>query len=161
MNIINTFLFYSIMGHFIENCVYTKVDSGILYGYWTPIYGLGVLLILGIFYIIKKKVSNKFYRALLLFLISSITLGIVEFFGGLIIEKIFGRIFWDYSYQNFNIGRYTSVRMMLIWGISSLLLVYLINPFLNFIIKKIPKIITITLAFLFIYDLVFTLITLN
>ena len=149
------------MGHFIENCVYTKVDSGILYGYWTPIYGLGVLLILGIFYIIKKKVSNKFYRALLLFLISSITLGIVEFFGGLIIEKIFGRIFWDYSYQNFNIGRYTSVRMMLIWGISSLLLVYLINPFLNFIIKKIPKIITITLAFLFIYDLVFTLITLN
>ena len=161
MNIINTFLFYSIMGHFLENCLYQKIDSGILYGYWTPIYGLGVLLILGIFYIIKKKVSNKFYRPLLLFLISSITLGIVEFFGGLIIEKIFGRIFWDYSYQRFNIGRYTSLRMMLVWGISSLLLVYLINPFFNFIIKKIPKIITITLAFLFIYDLVFTLITLN
>lgn len=161
MNIINTFLFYSIMGHFLENCVYTKVDSGILYGYWTPIYGLGVLLILGIFYIIKKKVSNKFYRPLLLFLISSITLGIIEFCGGLIIEKVFGRIFWDYSYQTFNIGRYTSLRMMLIWGLASLLLVYLINPFLNFIIKKIPKIITITLAFLFLYDLVFTLITLN
>jgi len=161
MYYINTFLFYSILGHFLENFVYTKIDSGILYGYWTPIYGMGALLILYIFHIISKKIKNKFIRPIILFISCSLILSFFELTGGLIIEKIFGRVFWDYSNEAFCFFRYTSLKMMFIWGISSLIFIYVIHPFLKFVIKKIPKVISFPLAFLFIFDLVYTIITIG
>ena len=161
MNYINTFLFYSIIGHAIENQVYTKVDSGILYGYWTPIYGLGVLAMLLLFKMISKWEKNKLLRVIFLFLSAFFTIGILEFFGGMFIEKVYGRIFWDYSNHALPIGRYTSLGMMFLWGISSVLVVYLINPFVDIILKKIPKSLTIALALLFLYDLFYTLMMLK
>jgi len=159
MNYINTFLFYSIIGHFIENIFYTKIDSGILYGYWTPIYGLGCLLVLFINYIICKKVNNKLIRPIILFLACAFILGFFELLGGILIEKLFGRIFWNYSNELFSIFKYTSLKMMFLWGLCGVLFIYLFNPYLSFIIKKIPKSVSLTLAFLFIFDLVYTLIT--
>lgn len=161
MYYINTFLFYSILGHFIENIFYTKIDSGILYGYWSPIYGIGVLLIIFINLIICNKVKNKFVRPIFLFFYCALILGFFELISGIIIEKLFGRIFWNYSNEPFSIFKYTSLKMMIIWGLSSILLIYVIHPFLHFIIKKIPKLICITLAFLFIFDLIYTLITIG
>lgn len=161
MYYINTFLLYSILGHILENFIYDKVDSGILYGYWTPIYGLGVLLILFINYFIKKKFKNKFLRPVLLFFSCALILGLLELFSGLFIEKVFGRVFWNYSNEMFSIFKYTSLRMMFVWGIASVLLIYIIHPYLSFIIKKIPKSISWTLAFLFIFDLIYTLIMIS
>ena len=158
MYYINTFLFYSILGHFFENFIYSKIDSGILYGYWTPIYGMGALLILFIFYLICKKIKNKFIRPIILFFSSALILGLFELISGFIIERIFGRIFWD---EAFSIFRYTSLKMMMVWGISSIILIYIIHPFLKFVIKKIPKVISIPLAFLFIFDLVYAIITIG
>jgi uncharacterized membrane protein len=43
---LNYFFLFSIFGHFIEGFFYSDGDSGILNGYWTPIYGLGVVLII-------------------------------------------------------------------------------------------------------------------
>ena len=37
---------FSILGHFIESFFYSNGDSGILLGYWTPIYGVGTIIIL-------------------------------------------------------------------------------------------------------------------
>ena len=161
MNYINTFFVYSILGHILENFVYTKVDSGILYGYWTPIYGFGCLLILLIDYVVRKKVKNKFLRVFVLFISCALLLGVLELLGGWLIEKVFGRVFWNYSDEPFAIFKYTSLKMMLIWGIASVLFIYIINPYLNIIIKKIPRFVTFTLAFLFIVDLVYTLITIS
>lgn len=161
MYYINTFLFYSIIGHMIENIIYSKVDSGILYGYWTPIYGFGCLVILFIFLIISKKIKNKFIRPVILFFSCALILGMLELFGGIFIEKVFGRIFWDYSEQAFSIFKYTSLKMMFLWGIFSVLFIYIINPYLSIIIKKIPRLISLILAFLFIFDLIYTLITIG
>ncbi len=158
---INTFLFYSIMGHMMENFVYQKIDSGILYGYWTPIYGLAVLMILLIFAIIKKKIKNKPLRALVLFITSAVLLGILEMSGGYLIEKAFGRIFWDYSNQKWHIGKYTSLKMMLLWGTCSLLLIYVVHPFVRLFLKRIPSFITIIISLAFLGDLIYTLITLS
>ena len=43
---LNYFFLFSIFGHFIEGFFYSDGDSGILNGYWTPIYGLGVIVII-------------------------------------------------------------------------------------------------------------------
>ncbi|MBQ7136657.1 MAG: putative ABC transporter permease [Bacilli bacterium] len=161
MYYINTFFVFSILGHIIENFVYKNVDSGILFGLWTPIYGLGVILIILIHNTLKKIKINKCLYPFILFVVSAILLSTLEYIGGILIEKLFGRIFWNYSNQQFNIGKYTSLRMSLIWGISSILVVYILKPILNKVIKKIPKFITYILVFLFIIDLIFTFINLG
>lgn len=161
MYYINTFLFYSIIGHFLEGFVYTKIDSGILYGYWTPIYGIGALLIMMINYFVCRKVKKKLIRPIVLFISCCLILGFFELMSGFILENVFGRVFWNYSDEIFSIFKYTSLKMMCIWGISSLLFIYLIHPYMNLIIKKIPKSVYITLAFLFIFDLIYTLITIG
>lgn len=161
MYYINTFLFYSIIGHILENSIYSKIDSGILYGYWTPIYGLGVLLILTIFYFIAKKVKNKYIRPIILFFSCALILGLLELLGGLFIENVFGRVFWNYSDEVFSIFKYTSLKMMFLWGLSSIILIYIIHPFVHFFIKKIPRFISYTLAFLFLFDLIYTITTIG
>ena len=161
MYYINIFFVFSIFGHFIENFVYTHVDSGILFGPWTPIYGFGVLLILLVNNILKKININKYIYPVVLFIICAISLSTLEYLSGLLIESLYGRVFWDYSNQPFNIGKYTSLKMCLIWGISSLALIYTLIPLLKTFIKKIPKFITYILVFLFIIDIIVTIINLG
>lgn len=161
MYYINIFFIFSIIGHILENFVYEHVDSGILFGFWTPIYGCGVLIILLIDHILKKFKINKYIFPIILFILCAIFLSTLEYMGGIIIENLFGRIFWDYSYQKFHIGKYTSLKMCLIWGLSSILVVYILKPFLDKFIKKIPKFITFILVFLFIIDLIVTIINLG
>lgn len=158
---LNIFFLLSILGHIIENFIYVHVDSGILLGPWTPIYGIGTLVIIGINNVLKKLKINKYIHPVILFILSAVFLSTIEYIGGTLIEKLYGRVFWDYSYQKFNIGKYTSLKMSLIWGLASILIIYILMPFLDKIIKKIPKFITWILILLFIIDIIFTIISLG
>ena len=147
----------SIFGHFIESFFYSSGDSGILLGYWTPIYGIGTIVILLINKWISKFKTNKVLKILLLFIFSAIILALIEVIGGYLIKWIFNKEFWDYSNHKFNIGKYTSLEMSLIWGLSSILLIYFIKPLVDKIINKIPKFITYILIILFIIDCIATI----
>ena len=154
---LNYFYIFSILGHFIEGFFYTSKESGILYGYWTPVYGLGVCTILVLYNSFKENLEfSKIKKFLYTFVIGSIILSILEYFGGLIIEILFHKIFWSYDHMRFNIGKYTSIEMALIWGIASLIIVYIIKPFMDKFITKIPKIITWILSIIMIIDLILT-----
>lgn len=157
MYALNNFFLFSILGHFIENFFYHNKDSGILYGYWTPLYGIGVLIILLIHNILKKKNIKTKNKLILTFLIGAISLSLIELLGGYFIEIILNKTFWNYSKQPLNIGKYTSIPMSIIWGLSSILYLYILKPITDIIIKKIPKYITYILSILFIIDLIFTL----
>lgn len=154
----NYFFVMSMIGHFIELFFYSNGDSGILMGYWTPIYGIGTIIILLINKWINKIKINKIFKIILLFILSAITLAIIEAIGGYLIKRIFNLELWDYSNHKFNIGKYTSIEMSLIWGLSSIILIYFIKPLLDRIINKIPKIITYILIVLFVIDIITTLI---
>lgn len=157
MYLINCFFVYSMLGHFIESFFYTNNDSGILFGYWTPIYGIGVVLIIIIYNIILKFKIKKIYKVILLFFISSIFLASIESLGGYLIKWMFNKELWNYSNHKFNIGRYTSLEMSLTWGISSILLVCFFKPIVDKFIKKIPKFISYVLITLFVIDLIATI----
>lgn len=157
MYILNMFFISSILGHFIENFFYTTKDSGIMYGYWTPVYGIGVVIIILINDFVSKKKLKPIYHAIYVFFISALILSIMEYIGGFLIEILFHKTFWDYSNQALNIGKYTSLSMSIIWGISSIIFLYLLKPLLELIIKKIPKIITYILSIIFIIDFLFTI----
>ena len=152
---LNYFFLFSIFGHFIEGFFYSDGDSGILNGYWTPIYGLGVIVIIIFYNAIKPFIENaKFKKFLSVFMIGAVSLSFLEYVGGIIIETLFHIVFCNYSSMRFNIGKYTSLEMAFIWGIASVILIYLIKPLVDKFIKKIPKLITWILLILLSVDLI-------
>lgn len=156
---INLFFIYSFLGHLLEKILYPDHVSGILYGFWTPIYGIGAVIIVLSYKFLEKRLKlGKWTKAICTFLIGAVFLSFIEFLGGTLIEAIFKITFWDYSDMKFNIGKYTSLEMSLVWGISSLVLIYIIEPFLKKIAHKIPKWVTYTLSILFIIDIIVSLI---
>lgn len=163
---LNTFYIYSILGYLLETlCALIfkyNFNSGILYSIWTPIYGIGALTIIIISkYLFRNLHLKRIYETFIVFIIITIILTFIEWLGGTIIEKIFNITFWDYSSHLYHIGKYISLKMSLIWGIGSIFLIYIINPVIEKIIKKIPMYITITLSILFIIDIIFTTISLT
>lgn len=154
---INTFLIYSILGFVFETLMklffFPNMNNGFLYGPYIPIYGFGVCLIIAIMRFVFNRIKVKrFIKIILVFLISAFILTVLEFVGGYLIELITGKIFWDYSKLKFNIGPYIALEISFIWGIMSLVVIYLLKPITDKIIKKIPSIITYLVLICFIID---------
>ncbi len=157
MYYLNCFFIYSILGYFLETIMAlitgNGFKSGILNGWWTPVYGIGAVTILFVSeYLFKNLHMHRFWETVIMFFVVAIVLSTLEALGGVLIEKIFGEVFWDYSSQKFHIGHYISLEMTLVWGIASVIFIYIIHPLLDGIIKKIPVWITILLTILFLLD---------
>lgn len=153
MYYINTFFLFSILGHFIEDFFYVTKDSGIFFGWWTPIYGIGVCIVIYLYKLVNKTFKlNKISKPIIVFLIGFIILSFMELISGILIEKLFRVTFWDYSNEPFSIFRYTSLKMSFIWGISSLVIIYIIKPILDKFITKIPRLVSYVLITLFTID---------
>lgn len=127
---------------------------------WINIYAIGAILIILLTF---KKRKNPLY----VFGISIITTGILEYIGGWILENLMNVKCWDYTQEILSFGSingYVCIRSVLIFGIFSLVLMYLVLPFCFYIAKKMKKkhflILSYTLCTIFlideIYNLVFT-----
>ena len=64
---------------------------------------------------------------------------------------------WNYTNKEYNIGKYISLDLAIVWGIFSILFIYIIHPFINKFIKKIPKKGTYLFIIIFIIDILFTI----
>ena len=161
MYLLNCFFVYSIIGFIIEG-LYTLIvsghfSSGILYGPWTPVYGLGALLTIVISRkIFKNMHKSRFVETIVTFIVLTVTLTFIEWLGGILIENLFHETLWNYKDYKYNIGKYISLEMSLVWGIVSIFIIYFVKPIIDKLEKKIPKFITIIFATLFIIDLITT-----
>lgn len=153
------FFIYSIFG-FIFETLFIKgtFNSGILYGPWTPVYGIGAVVIILIHKFLDKHVKSSVLRGILLFFLSALVLTGLEWLGGMLIEVIFNKVYWSYENLKFNFGHYIALEVSAIWGIVSIILIYLVKPIIDKFIKNFPKWITYILLTLFLLDLVVTLI---
>lgn len=163
MYYLNCFFIYSILGYLLESVVafitHSNFKSGILYGIWTPVYGVGAITILFISkYLFKNLHMNRIIETIIMVFVVAIVLSTIEALGGVLIEKLFKKVFWDYNKHKYHIGKYISLEMTLIWGFISIIFVYIINPLFNNIIKKVPKSITLVLIVLFVIDSIFTFV---
>ncbi len=160
MYYINLFFLYSVLGHLLEKTLFPEHASGILYGFWTPIYGIGsLIIILSAGYLTRKFQFQKLSKMISIFLIGFVFLSMIEWVGGFLIEKIFHITFWNYSDMKFSIGKYASLEMGLVWGLASLGLYYIVQPILDKIVSKIPKWLTYSMIILFLVDLGATVFT--
>ena len=166
MYYLNYFFISSIIGHLYETILFKilneKGSSGFLYGYWTPVYGIGVVLILLISkYIFKSLKINRFLEVLIFAIVIFIVLTLIEYIGGHILHFIFHKDFWNYSLLKYNFGKYICLNVSILWVVLSLIFLYLIKPWMDIIILKIPSGITIILIVLFVIDLVCTIFIKN
>lgn len=120
---------------------------------WINIYATGSIMIYFLTYKHRKNILK-------VFLISSISCGILEYFSGLGMYIIGdGLRCWDYNSEilNFgNIGGFVCLRSTLFFGLSSLLLIYIIVPFCfslaTHMNKKLFLIISISLCSIILID---------
>ena len=126
MYYINIFFIFSFIGFLFENVlnIFTNdtFNSGILYGPWTFIYGIGALLIVVVNKFLNQYRLKKVKEIILFYLIVTILMTLVEFSGGMLIENIFHRVYWDYTNMRFNYGKYICLEVSLVWGLMATLI---------------------------------------
>ncbi len=95
------------------------VNRGFLVGPWIPIYGFGGVLML--------FVALPFYfNPVLVFLVGMTAASILEYFTGMLMEKLFSVKYWDYTGKPFaSKNGYISLPSSLCWGVFTLILTYL------------------------------------
>ena len=157
---LNMFLIGSILGFIWETgptFVFPDINNGLLFGPWVPVYGFGICIIIFIERLVFNRIKVKrFYRILIMLLFIMVVVTGLEFLGGILIEKIFDKTFWDYSHFKFNIGKYIALEVTLLWGVMALGFVYVVKPLLERILKKIPIWASIMVFLLMIIDFIFT-----
>ena len=90
------------------------------------------------------------------FFMSIIICGLLEYLTSFFMEKIFNARWWDYSKRKFNINGRICLENLVLFGICSLFIVYIANPFiiqkLNLIPSNIQTIIVILLLIIHFID---------
>lgn len=122
------FLIYSFFGWFMEVCLKLIerkkfVNRGFLLGPYCPIYGYGAILIT---ILLKSFKSN----VVILFFMSILVCGMLEYLTSLVMEKIFRLRWWDYSKKKININGRICLNTIIPFGILGTAIMYITNPFL-------------------------------
>lgn len=97
------------------------VDTGFLVGPITPIYGFAVLAVL---YLLRPWQDN----ILLLFISATIVVTILEYFTGLLLEKLFHTKWWNYENVPLNLQGRVALPISIFWGICCVLIVEFVQP---------------------------------
>ena len=129
--------------------------AGLLYGPFSPIYGVGAVLM--------TVALNRFHdkNPIIIFLVAAVIGGAFEFFVSWFMQTAFGIVAWDYSGTFLNIGGRTNFMFMCMWGALGLVWVKFATPLLLKVVNLIPwnwrYAVTVVCAALMLVDCVLTL----
>jgi uncharacterized membrane protein len=101
-----------------------KTNAGISNGPFCILYGIGTF-VLAIF---LSRFTNN---VLIVFSLSLIILTALEYITGVLLDKVYGVVLWDYSQLKFSINNYISLEFMIVWGILGVIFVLYLLPILN------------------------------
>lgn len=162
MYYINCYFFFAILGFLFETILFTLIkhpyNSSILYGPWTPIYGIAFFVIYLINHFVKKLHLSKIKELILFFILSVFILSILELIAGELILAIWHTRYWNYEKSRFNIDGFICLEISLFWGIGAIFLNYFLYPRVKNFIRKIPKWLTVLFIILFVIDTIFTIL---
>ena len=130
------FIIYAFIGWCTE-VSYAALDRGIfvnrgfLNGPYCPIYGCGVVIVVGALTPLKDNL-------LILFAGSFLLTSILEYITGFVLEKVFHNKWWDYSNKPFNIQGYVCLKFSIYWGLACTFIMDVLHPIIYRGIKMIP-----------------------
>lgn len=136
-NLLNYFFIYSFLGWCME-CVVRSVeertlikDRGFVRLPFCTIYGAGAL---SAYYLLEPFSSNP----VLLFFIGMILATAVEYATALLMTKLFGSFWWDYTKKPFNYKGILCLESSIAWGFLVIFLFKFLHPFIGEIISICP-----------------------
>lgn len=107
--------------------------SGVIYGPFSLVWGLGAVL----FTLIFRRISSE--KAFRIFLLGTLLGGVYEYACSWLQEVLFGACFWDYSHLPFNINGRVNLVFSMFWGAAAVLWVKYLYPLLCRVIGKLPN----------------------
>lgn len=150
------FIIYAFIGWILE-IIYTYIrtkkviNRGFLIGPYCPIYGMGCILIT---LLLKKYYDDPIVLAIMSMIICSI----LEYLTSYAMEKVFKARWWDYRDRKFNINGRICLETLVPFGIGSLVIMYVVNPFIVNLLNIIPEIIIyilfISIFVMFVLDII-------
>lgn len=130
----SAFFFFLFLGGCLIGWIYEEIfyfvtegileNRGFLYGPYLPVYGFGALLI----YFCGKRFRKN---PVLVFLLSALLTGVLEYFTGALMWAVWLRRWWDYTGLFWNIDGYVCLRSVLSFAVGGLLLLYGLEPALK------------------------------
>lgn len=163
------FMIYSLLGWGIEVVYHAVtlgvvVNRGFLNGPVCPVYGCGVICVLGV---IKKAGESTGYSGnietaspAILFVVGIIFATAVELIAGAALDKLFHARWWDYSREKFNFKGYICLRFSIIWGLIIAFVLRVIHPGIQSIVGLIPSgiglIVLVIIYIVFVTDIILT-----
>jgi len=121
---------YEEIFHLISKGYYEN-RSGVIYGPFNPIYGVGFLLMLFVL-----KPFNRWYTAILA---GAIAGGVFEYAANFGQEYFTGAVSWSYHNRFLNINGRTTLPYALFWGALGYFMVKIVYPFLSYHIERLPE----------------------
>jgi uncharacterized membrane protein len=131
------------------------VNRGTMIGPWLPIYGSGCIVILFLLFLPKKykKITDN---PIITFFVVMLLCGTIEYFTSLYLEIKQGMRWWDYTGYFLNINGRVCFEGLIFFGIGGCLCLYIVAPFMQSVISKIPKrvreVICVVLVVIFLAD---------
>lgn len=107
------------------------INRGFLIGPYCPIYGCGAVAV---------TVLLSGYRGdpVTVFSLSMLLCGTLEYVTSYLMEKLFHARWWDYSQKHFNLNGRVCAETLIPFGLFSLLLVEIVQPFCFTLFSRIP-----------------------
>lgn len=131
------FFIYSFLGWCLEVSLAAFkrrhfVNKGFLNAPFCMIYGTAAVA----FALFLPELTD---RPFFLFAGGMLIASFLEYWSGRAMEWIFHRKWWDYSEYRMNLDGYVCLRFSIIWGISAVLMMKLVNPLLLTLLAMVPS----------------------
>ena len=102
---------------------------GFLFGPLCPIYGTGVVA--GLLLFNRPEVASGAFPAWGVFLVSMVGSAILEYGVSVVLERLFGALWWDYSDMPLNINGRICLPASLLFGAAGVLVAYVLVPLIS------------------------------
>lgn len=106
--------------------------SSLLYGPFSVVWGLGAAILT----VVLRGLMDKSDRYI--FVGGALMGGVYEYMCSVVTEKLFGKVFWDYSKIPFNLNGRINLLYCVFWGIAAVIWVKEVYPRISALIEKIP-----------------------
>ena len=130
INLLIMIMTFSGVFGFIYELFFYKIDTGRFikrgssYGPWIPIYVFGGAAYMLLVYPFKE-------HPLLVFVMCVVVSGVMEYVTGWVLYNVFHTRLWDYNTEIWNFGNingYVCLRSVMFFGVSGVMLVYMVIP---------------------------------
>ncbi len=153
---------YSFLGYILERIINLVAwgiwyDNSVLVGPYQPMYGVGVVLTLYLWWFIKRLRLTRLIQMTVLIVVAALITGMVELISGTLYEALFDEVLWDYRITfDFCRGPYTCWFPTFMFGLLSVFTVKVVHPLIESYLLLIPKGVKLGIVLVFLLDVIYT-----